>query len=756
MHKVVLITQYKNNLSCLFTSGFFRRITLQERTQKSHSLTQLSLLSAAVAVALSGQVFAQTQAQEEEKIEAITVTATKRAQVIYEVPIAMSAFSGEALAAQGITDLTDVGKFVPNLNVTGFSAGHTSSANPFIRGIGLQDHLITTDPGVSVYVDGVYLGRQVGQNWNLNNIERIEVLRGPQGTLYGRNSIGGAINIITKQPDEVNVAKVIAEIGTRGRTKADFFVNREISDKLFFNLNAGYNARDGIGEFINLPQAEYDVGETKEYYGRLSVKYDHSDDFSLVFTADMNDGEGGLRPYQTLIDEVPTGAYASGTRFGGPLPTGALSNADTATDPYDNATGAISVSKVTNEASGVSLTADWNWSDDYSSKIVVSKRSSEYKAGLDDDGTVFTLDQFPEVGSADQTSIEFQLTGYIGDVDFVSGLYYFTEDGDNLQSNDAFFNASPTLLDLDQETTSRAVFVNVGYDVNDDLRVSGGLRYTKDKKEASANVGVGQVFSADSWNEVSFDLSANYTLDNGLNVYASVQNGYQSGQFPARPFCLFGDITCFVASENITAVNYEVGLKGEVTDTFAMSVALFNTQYDDLPYQVSTTAEGGFNTTNLVVAQTSRGIEFESTWQATENFKIHSSLGYMDVDVDAQNGVKPVAPLTPDLTFSISPSYTMSLENDAQLNIRVDYSYRDDMFGEPSSDPGRLTQIDSRELTNVNVSYTPASEDWTLSLYGRNVFDERYDNARLNTGDYVLQILSNDASEFGLRYSMNF
>lgn len=726
---------------------------MQARTQY---LRKFSLLSAAVTMALSTQVLAQTQIEEEKKIEAITVTATKRAQVIYEVPIAMSAFSGEALAAQGITDLTDVGKFVPNLNVTGFSAGHTSSANPFIRGIGLQDHLITTDPGVSVYVDGVYLGRQVGQNWNLNNIERIEVLRGPQGTLYGRNSIGGAINIITKQPDEVNIARGSAEVGTRGRTKADLFVNREINEKLFFNLNAGYNARDGIGTFTNLPEAEYDVGETKEYYGRLSVKYAPSDDFSLVFTADKNDGEGGLRPYQTLIDEVPNGAYATGTRFGSPLPTGALSNADTAADPYDNATGALAVSKVTNEASGVSITADWNWSDDYSSKIVVSKRSSEYKAGLDDDGTIFTLDEFPEVGSADQTSIEFQLNGYIGDLDFVSGLYYFNEEGDNLQSDNAFFNASPTLLDLDQETTSRAVFFNLGYDVNDDLRVSGGLRYTKDEKQASANVGVGQVFSEDSWNEISFDLSANYTLENGLNVYGSVQNGYQSGQFPARPFCLFGDITCFVASDNITAINYELGLKGEVTDTFAMSVAVFNTEYDDLPYQVSTTAEGGFNTTNLVVAQTSQGIEFESTWEVSDNFKIHSSLGYMDVDVDEKNGVKPVAPLTPDITLSISPSYTFSLDNSAQINIRVDYSYRDDMFGEPSSDRGRHTQIDSRELTNINVSYRPGSEDWTLSLYGRNIFDERYDNARLNTGDYVLQILSNDASEFGLRYSMNF
>src|SRR5262245_24455252 len=134
--------------------------------------------------------------------ETVIVTAQRREQSIYDVPVAISAFTPDTIEKQGIANLTDIGKFVPNLNVTEFSAGQTSSANPFIRGIGLQDHLITTDPGVSVYVDGIYLGRQVGQNWNLTNIERVEVLRGPQGTLYGRNSIGGAINIITRQPGD--------------------------------------------------------------------------------------------------------------------------------------------------------------------------------------------------------------------------------------------------------------------------------------------------------------------------------------------------------------------------------------------------------------------------------------------------------------------------------------------------------------------------------------------------------------------------
>lgn len=696
------------------------------------------------------------QETKKSKMEAITVTATKRSQVIYEVPIAMSAFSGDALDTQGITGISDVGKFVPNLNITGFSAGHTSSANPFIRGIGLQDHLITTDPGVSVYVDGVYLGRQVGQNWNLQNIDRIEVLRGPQGTLYGRNSIGGAINIITKQPGTKPVTKVSAEVGTRGRLKGDVFVNRELSEKVAVNFSAGFNRRDGLGEFINLPEAKYDVGESREMHGRFSLKYDVNDDLKIVVTADANDGEGGLRPYTTKINEVPNGAYYTGERFGSPLPSGPLRNSDVAADPFDNATGTIEVTEVTNSASGVSFTADYNISDTLGSKFIISNRTSEYKAGLDDDATIYALDHYPEHGDADQTSVELQLNGYVGEVDFVSGIYWFTEEGSNRQGEDSSFNGGGNTLELDQKTTSKAVFVNLGLDATDDLRISGGLRYTQDEKEATANVGSGPAFAEDDWSEVSYDLSANYTMDNGLNIYSSIQSGYQGGQFPARPYCLFGDPTCFVASDNITAVNYEIGLKGEVNSDFNMSIALFNTNYDDLPYQVNTTSEAGFDTANLVVSQTSRGIEWESTWYVTDALSLHTSAGYIDVDVDEKDKVKPVAPLTPKFTASVSPSYAFDLEDGSTITTRIDYSFRDEMYGEPSSDEGRMTTVESRSLVNFDISYAPAGADWKVSLYGRNVFDKRYDDARLNTGDYLLVIKSNDASEFGVRYTASY
>ena len=703
------------------------------------------LLCASAAAALAIPSLATAQNGAENLIEEIMVTATKREESIYEVPIAVSAFEGDKLAQQGIVDIVDIGKFVPNLNITQFSAGHVSSSNPFIRGIGLQDHLITTDPGVSVYVDGVYLGRQVGQNWNLTNIERIEVLRGPQGTLYGRNSIGGAINIITKTPGADEGAKIGLEVGSRGRLNGDFYGDMQVTDTVAVSFTGGFKSRDGIGKFLNLPNAGVEVGETKEVFGRAAIRFAPRDDFSIVVAADANDGEGGLRPYTTLIDELPNGAvYGAGYR-----------NSDVSADPYDNNTGQASQALVTNKAEGISITADWSWNDSIGSKIIASSRSSEYKAGLDDDSFVDDFLSFPELGEADQTSVEFQVNGDLGALDFVSGVYIYREDGKNIQDPTVFLTF-PGSFYLSQEVRSSAIFANIGYDVSDQFRVSGGLRFNNDEKDAETNVGSGLFTASRDWDEVMWELAANYTFDNGLTMYGAIQNGYQQGQFPARPYCLFGDPTCFVAGDNILATNFEVGVKGLVTDRFQMSAAVFTTQYKDLPYQVSTTAGAGFNTVNLIVDQTSTGFEWESTLLITDNFSLHASLGFIDVDVDEQQGVKPVAPLTPELTYSLSPEFTVPLESGAEITFRLDHSFRDEMWGEPSSDPGRLTKISDRSITNVDIAWHSPDGTFTAGLYGRNVSDERYDNARLNLGDYILRILSNDASEFGLRLVKQF
>jgi iron complex outermembrane receptor protein len=717
-----------------------------------------TLLGCAIAAVLpgTGAMAQDAPATTQSTFEEVIVTAQRREQSIYDVPVALSAFTPEIIERQGIQDLTDIGKFVPNLNVTEFSAGHTSSANPFIRGIGLQDHLITTEPGVGVYVDGVYLGRQVGQNWSLANIERVEVLRGPQGTLYGRNSIGGAINIITRKPGDETGGRVSLMAGTRERLNGDVYANMRLTDQFAMSLTLAYQSRDGLGDFLNVENPSKRVGETQNISGRVALQWEASDQLSFLVTADGNDGDNGLRPYDTLIDEVPGGLmFQAGYR-----------NADGAADPYDNNTGQVDQINVTNQAYGVSLTVGYAVSDALNFKLLASDRHSEYESGLDDDGFFDDMMSFPEVGFADQQSVEFQVTGKSGAFDYVFGLFYFEEEGQNFQ-NDTSFNcgtaAAPCTVTgtggdffLHQKYDSQAVYANVGFQLTDAFRIAAGVRQTEDDKSAETEPIVGVIGASNSndGSETTWDVSASYKFAERMTLYGSVQSGYQAGQYPARAFCLFGDPNCFVATDNVTAINYEVGLKGEPLNSLQLSLAVFNTEYTDLPYQVSTTAGAGFATTNIVVDQTSRGAELEGTWVPTDIFRLHATLGYIDVDVDDPNPAV-VAPLTPEVTASLSPEVSFPLGG-GQLTTRVDYSFRDDMFGEPSNDPGRFTFIESRDLINFDISYEPDQGDWSVGLYGRNVTDERYDNARLNPGYGVLVMLSNDASEFGVRFAKDF
>jgi iron complex outermembrane receptor protein len=726
------------------------------------------LLISTIGLSLAGNMLANVafaqEAQEATVFEEVIVTATKREESIYDVPMAISAFTEDAIVKQGIVDLTDIGKFVPNMTVTGFSGGQTSSVNVFIRGIGLQDHLITTDPGVGVYVDGVYLGRQVGQNWSLANIERVEVLRGPQGTLYGRNSIGGAINIITRKPGQESGGRATVTVGTRGRLNGDFYWNAPLSDTFAASFTGSFTSRDGVGKFLNLDTST-EVGEMEEWAGRVAAKWDISENFSLLFAYDKNDGEGGLRPYTTLIDEVPSGLlYGTGAR-----------NSDVSANPYDN-NGAfyfddngnvVSQAGISNAADGWSITADWDINDELAAKFLYSDRSSEYSTGLDDDSVEAVLFQYPETGFADQKSAELQLFGDYGNWDFVAGLYYFEEEGGNNQNPNFYDAGAGSHLNF-QEAESKAIYANVGFQATERLRLSGGARYTEDEKEAFTDLifGLIQESGQRDWSEVSWEVAAAFDMNDRINLYGTIQNGYQSGQFPARPFCLFANLdftqpgnvsrpNCYEANDNVTAINYEVGLKGTPFDTLQVSMAFFYTDYSNLPYQVSSSTGLGFNTVNIIVDQTSTGFEWQSNWAPNDRFNLYTTLGYIDVDVDDPNP-SVVAPLTPDLTFSISPEYTMPMNNGADLVFRLDYSYRDDMWGEPSNDPGRFTQIDSRTLINVDIAYHSPDGRWTLAAYGRNITDEKYANAKLLPTDYVLIILSNDRSEFGLRYVYNF
>ena len=501
-------------------------------------------------------------------IDVIIVTARKRPQTINEVPASLSVFAPDEIEYRGIRDMVDLGKFVPNLHISTFSAGNPAGANPVLRGIGIQDHLILTDPGVGVYVDGVYLGRQIGQHWSLSNIERVEVLRGPQGTLLGRNSIGGAINIVTRAPSLEPEARLALEAGTRERANLDLFGNIPLGQNAAVSFSGALKRRGGVGDFVNLPGAGWDVGELRDRSGRLTLLWRPADSLSLLLAADATSGRNGMNPYTTFIDELP----------GGSLFRTGLRNVDVSPDPYDNFSGEADLVEKSHQAHGWSLTAEWEASPDLTVKGIASRRNSRYRGGLDDDSTVLDFMSFPEVGEAGQTSLELQVSGERDALDFVAGLWAFREDGFNLQP-DAVFAGGPTTFHVLQDTESEAVYASIGYRPVPALRISAGLRHTEDFKDARAVLNdFVDARSRRDWREWNWDLAATWQLRDRASVFANIANGYQAGQFPPRPYCLFGFIdvsrpgnvsapNCFAAGDHITAVNHEIGFKGSLGGT---------------------------------------------------------------------------------------------------------------------------------------------------------------------------------------------
>lgn len=706
-----------------------------------------ALLSAPAALAQTAPDTAATEARPAPGDSGdIVVTARKRAESLLETPIAVSAFSDDSLKALNVVNLADVGKYVPNLNISRFGVGNTAQAAVFIRAIGLQDHLITTDPGVGVYLDGVYLGRQLGSNLSLTNIERVEVLRGPQGTLYGRNTLGGAVNIITRKPGAKEGAELTAQVGTRGRINGNFYADTRLSPTLAVSVNGSYERRNGVGTAVNVVNPSARIGEQNDASGRFAAYWTPSDSFSLLASVDFVRARDGQSPY--AVDIYTPGAL----------------NAALQVRRDNSGTDVPGLETTSLDLFGTSLTGEYKLSDQFTAKLLTSYRQTKYTGGLSDTDDTTRQSVFPETGDAEQASVELQLNGELGKFNFVSGLYYFYEDGSN-ESKPAFFFGANSDYRIQQRTNSYAAYANGSFDVTDKLSIGAGVRYSKDDKSATAKFSsfTVPVTRTASYDEVTAQGNISYKIARDMNVYGTIQLGYQPGSFTPRPF---GGPSSFNASPKTTATNYEIGFKGKVLPNWTVLLSAFNTNYNDrgLPYSFINAA--GFNTVIIAADARARGVEAETTI-TLGGFRLTGSLGYLDSKITKVNSLPPAlfptggtpvkgAPtaLSPDLTGSAAASYTYTLASGGAVTGQVDYSYRSKQYGQPVA---RVTELMSpRSLVGFNLKYENAARDLAVTLYGSNIFNKVYDTGRLDQGGFVGVVLSNDRSEFGVRFTKRF
>ncbi|MGO2349488.1 TonB-dependent receptor [Pseudoalteromonas nigrifaciens] len=736
-------------------------------------------LAFAIACAVSGQVFAAQEQTEVDNttakgkgIERISVTAQKRISTLQETPIAITAFNAEALENQGIEDISDISSMVPNTNVV-VPIGSPFNVGVNIRGLGTNEPSLAVDPKVGIYLDGVYLARNSGAIFSIVDLERMEVLRGPQGTLWGKNTTGGAINMVTKKPSDDFEFKQKLTFGSDGLFSSTTSVDTGSFNDFTAKLTYMTSEEDGWAKNTYVGAKEKNLGAKDIEAYRIALRYIGSD-FSVDYSYDKTDGSSVAIPVQisnvrpNIIDpSIPTMNMATGTFYAGNV------YAQMAANEFKG--GRQTEFELDNhgreyvEISGHNLSFEWDYADRHSFKSITSYRDySSNLAESDLDGGAYfgaELDatfqptgnmvstpafHFTNYKSQDQSSQEFQFLGDFmdGKLEYVAGYYYFTEEGDEYNPwdmtiqiptptggrlNALFTGALPFGVFYNIESEAQALFSQVNYHVTDSLNVTLGLRHTKDKKSITNVAEHDAMLSKDlsatkEWSKTVGSLIVNYVVDQNLTVYGKLAQGYAAGTYNPGAVDRFAYLSTGQANfEGVLTpadpedtLAYEVGAKAMfLDDRIMLNTAVFYN--DNTNLQVTSYVNGIRRSLNSGESK-SLGVEFDAKFSATDNLLFSASYGYRDTEYTDED--------FSDLnryTASLAMSWTLAEFNFGNLSLHADYTMNDE-FQYTLIDP-RLV-ADSYSLLNARLTLSDIkvgdNSSIKISAFGRNITDEDY------------------------------
>ena len=656
-------------------------------------------------------------------LEEITVTARRREENLQSTPVAVTALTGEALETRAVASVDAMSQFVPNLQFDGAAAlsGGAYNATVFIRGIGQNDFAIFSDPGAAMYLDGVYLGRSIGGIMDAVDLERVEVLRGPQGTLFGRNTIGGAVNIVSRQPTDEFEGEVSLTGGSFDRLDGKAVVNIPLSDTFSTRFTAASINRDGYQE--RLTDGEH-PGDRDAAIGRVQALWKAREGIDIALSLDATRVRQNSAPL-TLVDVAPVGVpfqnlynglVAPG--LGIPAPNGVSTvNASWRTSDIDQ-TWASGPSVNDLDTRGASLTVDWDLGK-AAIRSITAYRELEAFFARDGDNTPFTFRETINDDDQDQFSQELHLTGTsFGDrLSWLLGAYYFDEsaqeDGKaNLAigtfaalealtlpagttwcglpgPNPRAIAACPPPLRFGGVGNPNNVGVDVGvdlftrvanesvalfgqgtFDITDRLSVTAGVRWTQDDKEvqlvhfreASGRYVVGAPGTQDTfkeeWSEVTPKLGLELQLTDDALLYVSYAKGYKSGGFNARPLSGIAEVQTPYDPEFVDS--YEVGAKTGWWDRrVTANLAAFFNDYTDMQLTINATPQNFVR--NAGEAEI-KGAELEIVARLAQGFDVNIAAGYLDArytELDPQLAtLNP--PLTVDKELVKAPEWTLS------------------------------------------------------------------------------------------------
>lgn len=718
-------------------------------------------LSASIAV-ISTIAFTPVYAQEDEAseesksgisamMETIQVTARKREESLQEAPLSVTAFSGDGLEARGIENIADIGGVTPNLtyqNSPG-AGGSSSVATVYIRGVGQRDFLGTIDNGVGFYVDGVYIARTVGATVDLLDVDRVEVLRGPQGTLFGRNSVGGAVALYSKKPTDGFEGYVDATIGTDSLTKFKVAVSGEIAESLYGNFSALSATQDG---YVSRP-AGGDLGDDDKLAFRGSLLWDASDDVEVSLILDHStENENGpafqITDAGTLVDgsfagfynnvtEAETCGYPDGITSTNPL----CYNNQYATEG-ENLGTAPTYSDTT--AWGANLQVAWDINDNLEFKSITAYRDLDAEFARDADASPLKIVHFYDTFEASQFTQEFQLMGSTEDqkLNWITGIYYFDEEGNNRNILD--FAIANFDSDNDFTTTSSAIYAQATYSFTDKLDLTVGVRYSDEEKTfdptqvvISSNIGLdpGTLLLPLGLNkqdvqETTPMVNLAYKATDEFMVYTSYTEGFRSGGFVQRIFPALDTVPSF-GPEYVES--YELGFKYDSSDKpFSVNGAIFQMDYTDIQVRTENPGFVGFFEANVGNAEIS-GFELESKLAFADYWFIEAAVGYTDAEytsIDVEAPLTAVITLdskfdhVPEWSGNVSVARDVEFENGSLLTARLSANYHTEYFNNPENSSGIITP----EVTLADLTFIWRSPDETYGVdFGlKNLTDEQY------------------------------
>jgi iron complex outermembrane receptor protein len=712
------------------------------------------------------------------EIDEVVVTARRREESLQDTPVAVSVFTGDALERMQVLSTTDLDKITPNLQFHSYGTltGNNSAAQVFIRGIGQTDATAAVDPGVGVYVDEVYMGRSVGAAMEFLDIANVQVLRGPQGTLFGRNTIGGAVLMTTNAPGTGAGSTVRVGVGEDNLIDAFGAFEIPLDGNWSARLSGGMRKRDG---YVTRVYDDKDLGDENMYTGQLALRWQPSDSLDITLRGDYTNRDENGSPFvfrtmneaalfvgvasinagcPNIIDGLPPPTLV------GPLADPRCGNDAQALGPFTNGGTARAESSLRN--AGGSLSATWDVNGALTLKSITAYRDLTWDGFRDADNTPLQILHTEYESESQQFSQELQAQIRTERFDGVVGLYYFDEDSfDRVVVRLSNPGTSYDTQRVSLGTEAVAAFTEWTWKVSDALSATAGVRYTSEEKSLQGtlfNVApvtapepaaptslcpfngapptqTGCLFLttntfAEDFSSTTTSASVQYRWNERMMTYASWSEGFKSGGFNQRYNAAPpGNAPIGFGSE--TAETIEIGVKLNPMAGLRINGALFTTSYDDIQmtYRLGVVPLL-FNAGKASID----GGELEVTYAAQSGLRLDASVGYLDSGFDSITPPPPFGSVIPTATATLDSRLPFTPEWQVHAGLsydfpvgswllipRVDYSYTASQFFDAGNSV-EIAQTSGVSLWNASLALQSEDSRWRFSLNAVNLGDEEY------------------------------